>query len=116
MMADVTRILNAIEQGDAGATEKLLPLVYEVTALSPFRMANMSTTSTPTEQASLELAILEERRGINKRVFVQIFKMIVSKLENSCLFKVISVRSLMSYREIMFFKRVNGKSQITRKL
>jgi len=28
-MADVTRILNAIEQGDAGATEKLLPLVYE---------------------------------------------------------------------------------------
>jgi len=29
MMADVTRILNAIEQGDAGATEKLLPLVYE---------------------------------------------------------------------------------------
>ena len=28
-MSDVTRILNAIEQGDAGATEKLLPLVYE---------------------------------------------------------------------------------------
>jgi RNA polymerase sigma factor (TIGR02999 family) len=28
-MADVTRILNAIEQGDAGATEELLPLVYE---------------------------------------------------------------------------------------
>jgi RNA polymerase sigma factor (TIGR02999 family) len=28
-MADVTRILNAIEQGDAQATEKLLPLVYE---------------------------------------------------------------------------------------
>ncbi|MFC1794756.1 sigma-70 family RNA polymerase sigma factor [Planctomycetota bacterium] len=28
-MTDVTRILNAIEQGDAGATEKLLPLVYE---------------------------------------------------------------------------------------
>jgi len=29
IMADVTRILNAIEQGDAGATEELLPLVYE---------------------------------------------------------------------------------------
>jgi RNA polymerase sigma factor (sigma-70 family) len=29
MMTDVTRILNAIEQGDGGATEKLLPLVYE---------------------------------------------------------------------------------------
>ena len=32
-MADVTRILNAIEQGDAGATEELLPLVYEVLRL-----------------------------------------------------------------------------------
>jgi hypothetical protein len=29
MMTDVTHILNAIEQGDARATEKLLPLVYE---------------------------------------------------------------------------------------
>ena len=28
-MADVTRILNAIEKGDARATDKLLPLVYE---------------------------------------------------------------------------------------
>jgi RNA polymerase sigma factor (TIGR02999 family) len=28
-MSDVTRILNAIEQGDAKAMEKLLPLVYE---------------------------------------------------------------------------------------
>ncbi|MHC4111436.1 MAG: ECF-type sigma factor, partial [Planctomycetota bacterium] len=28
-MSDVTRILNAIEQGDAQAAEKLLPLVYE---------------------------------------------------------------------------------------
>jgi RNA polymerase sigma factor (TIGR02999 family) len=28
-MSDVTRILNAIEQGDTQATEKLLPLVYE---------------------------------------------------------------------------------------
>ena len=28
-MTDVTQILNAIEQGDSGATEKLLPLVYE---------------------------------------------------------------------------------------
>ena len=29
VMTDVTRVLNAIEEGDAGATEKLLPLVYE---------------------------------------------------------------------------------------
>jgi len=28
-MSDVTRILNAIEQGDTGAADKLLPLVYE---------------------------------------------------------------------------------------
>jgi len=28
-MSDVTEILNAIERGDAGATDKLLPLVYE---------------------------------------------------------------------------------------
>ncbi len=28
-MADVTQILNAIEQGDAQAAEKLLPLIYE---------------------------------------------------------------------------------------
>ena len=28
-MTDVTRILNAIEQGDAQATEKLLPLIYD---------------------------------------------------------------------------------------
>lgn len=29
IMADVTRILNAIEQGDIQATEELLPLIYE---------------------------------------------------------------------------------------
>ena len=28
-MADVTQILNAIEQGDSQASEELLPLVYE---------------------------------------------------------------------------------------
>jgi RNA polymerase sigma factor (TIGR02999 family) len=28
-MSDVTEILNAIERGDAGATDQLLPLVYE---------------------------------------------------------------------------------------
>ncbi len=28
-MADVTRILNAIEQGDPQAAEELLPLVYD---------------------------------------------------------------------------------------
>jgi RNA polymerase sigma factor (TIGR02999 family) len=39
-MSDVTRILNAIEQGDAGATEKLLPLVYnELRILAAQKMA-----------------------------------------------------------------------------
>ena len=28
-MSDVTRILSAIEEGDAAAAEKLLPLVYD---------------------------------------------------------------------------------------
>lgn len=28
-MSDVTQIMNAIDQGDAGATDKLLPLVYQ---------------------------------------------------------------------------------------
>ena len=40
-MADVTRILNAIEQGDARATEELLPLVYEeLRLLAAQKMAN----------------------------------------------------------------------------
>jgi RNA polymerase sigma factor (TIGR02999 family) len=39
-MADVTRILSAIEQGDAGATEQLLPLVYdELRKLAAQKMA-----------------------------------------------------------------------------
>ena len=39
-MADVTRILNAIEQGDVGATEELLPLVYEeLRALAACKMS-----------------------------------------------------------------------------
>lgn len=28
-MTDVTRIINAIQQGDKGAADELLPLVYE---------------------------------------------------------------------------------------
>ncbi len=39
-MSDVTRILNAIEAGDASAAEKLLPLVYEqLRAIARQRMA-----------------------------------------------------------------------------
>ena len=40
-MADVTRILNAIEQGDPIATEKLLPLIYdELRILAAQKMSN----------------------------------------------------------------------------
>jgi len=39
-MTDVTQILNAIEQGDAGAAEQLLPLVYDdLRRLATARMA-----------------------------------------------------------------------------
>ena len=39
-MTDVTRILNAIEQGDAKATDELLPLVYdELRVLAAQRLA-----------------------------------------------------------------------------
>src|SRR4051812_45503200 len=39
-MSDVTRILTAIEQGDAGASEELLPLVYqELRRMAAHKMA-----------------------------------------------------------------------------
>ena len=39
-MTDVTRILNAIEQGDAKAADKLLPLVYEeLRRLAAYKMS-----------------------------------------------------------------------------
>ena len=40
VMSEVTRILNAIEQGDSGATEQLMPLVYdELRRLAAQRLA-----------------------------------------------------------------------------
>jgi DNA-directed RNA polymerase specialized sigma24 family protein len=40
-MSDVTRILNAVEQGDPKAAEELLPLVYdELRRLAAAKMAN----------------------------------------------------------------------------
>ena len=39
-MSDITRILSAIEQGDAGAAQQLLPLVYdELRKLAAQKMA-----------------------------------------------------------------------------
>jgi len=40
-MIDVTRILTAIEQGEAGATDELLPTVYqELRRLAAHKMAS----------------------------------------------------------------------------
>jgi RNA polymerase sigma factor (TIGR02999 family) len=46
-MSDVTQILAAIEQGDANAADKLLPLVYEeLRKLATHRMANEAAGQT----------------------------------------------------------------------
>jgi len=46
-MSDVTRILNAIERGDAKATEELLPLVYEeLRVLAAQRLSHESAGQT----------------------------------------------------------------------
>src|SRR6185436_12641197 len=46
-MSDVTQILTAIEQGDATAADKLLPLVYEeLRKLAAHRMANEAAGQT----------------------------------------------------------------------
>ncbi|NIM97913.1 MAG: RNA polymerase subunit sigma, partial [candidate division Zixibacteria bacterium] len=40
-MSDVTRILNAIEQGDARAADKLLPVVYqELRRLAAYKLSH----------------------------------------------------------------------------
>jgi RNA polymerase sigma factor (TIGR02999 family) len=47
MMTDVTRILNAIEQGDAKAADELLPLVYEeLRHLASWKMSRESPGQT----------------------------------------------------------------------
>jgi len=55
-MADVTRILNAIEQGDAGATEELLPLVYEELRL----LATQKMAQEPPGQTLQATALVHE--------------------------------------------------------
>jgi hypothetical protein len=46
-MSDVTRILNALEHGDAQAAEELLPLVYEeLLKLAAAKMAHESAGHT----------------------------------------------------------------------
>jgi hypothetical protein len=55
-MSDVTRILSAIEQGDAGAASQLLPLVYdELRRLAAQKMAHEQPGQT-LEATALKLA------------------------------------------------------------
>jgi RNA polymerase sigma factor (TIGR02999 family) len=55
-MRDVTRILNAIEQGDARATEELLPLVYEELR----RLAAQKISQEPQGQTLQATALVHE--------------------------------------------------------
>ena len=55
-MADVTRILNAIEQGDFRATEELLPLIYEELRL----LAAQKMSQEPTGQTLQATALVHE--------------------------------------------------------
>jgi RNA polymerase sigma factor (TIGR02999 family) len=72
-MNDVTRILSAIEQGDAGASEQLLPLVYdELRKLAARRLARESTGQTLqatalVHEAYLRLVGREQAEGWNSR-------------------------------------------------
>jgi len=55
-MSDVTRILNAIEQGDAKAADKLLPLVYEELR----RLAGLKMSQEPPGQTLQATALVHE--------------------------------------------------------
>jgi len=56
LMADVTRILNAIEQGDPRATEELLPLIYDELRL----LAAQKLTREPPGQTLQATALVHE--------------------------------------------------------
>ena len=74
-MSDVTRILNAIEEGDPRATEQLLPLVYdELRLLAAQRMSQEPPGQTLqatalVHEAYLRLAGAEDRTWDNKGHF-----------------------------------------------
>jgi RNA polymerase sigma factor (TIGR02999 family) len=55
-MSDVTRILNAIERKEAGATERLLPLVYEELR----RLATQKMSQEPSGQTLQATALVHE--------------------------------------------------------
>jgi RNA polymerase sigma factor (TIGR02999 family) len=72
-MNDVTRILSAIEHGDSGASEELLPLVYdELRKLAAQRLAQERPGQTLqatalVHEAYLRLVVTEEARRWNSR-------------------------------------------------
>src|SRR5947207_1707557 len=74
-MSDVTQILTAIEQGDANAADKLLPLVYgELRKLAAHRMANEAAGQTlqPTalvHEAWMRLVARENPKFANRSHF-----------------------------------------------
>ena len=74
-MTDVTRILNAIEQGDAGATDQLLPLVYEelrllaAQKLSQERPGQTLQATALVHEAYLRLVGTEDQSWDNKGHF-----------------------------------------------
>ncbi|UCE61336.1 MAG: sigma-70 family RNA polymerase sigma factor [Phycisphaerales bacterium] len=74
-MADVTRILDAIESGDAGAADKLLPIVYdELRSLAARRLSHERPGQTlqPTalvHEAYIRLVGVEDRNWGNRAHF-----------------------------------------------
>ncbi|MHC4676328.1 MAG: sigma-70 family RNA polymerase sigma factor [Planctomycetota bacterium] len=74
-MSDVTRILNAIEQGDAQAADKLLPLIYEelrllaAQKLSQERPGQTLQATALVHEAYLRLVGTEARRWDNRGHF-----------------------------------------------
>ena len=69
-MSDVTRILEAIEQGDPKAADQLLPLVYEeLRKLAAHRMANEAAGHTLQPTALVHEAWLRLVGTTNPAVF-----------------------------------------------
>src|SRR5512136_1719578 len=71
-MSDVTRILNAIERGDAKATDELLPLVYEELRLLAAQKLSQETPGQTLQATALVHEVYlrlvgEERQGWDSR-------------------------------------------------
>ena len=65
-MSDVTQILNAIEQGDQAASEKLLPLVYA--ELRTIIRADQVISNTVREQALDTAELFWKNRSLSRKI------------------------------------------------